>query len=343
MKLNIRLKPDDEVREERIRIGKMAALVVRPKGVAKASVPESGDGTGEFSMDPFPDAWAEPPAERLSADIAAEDAAGSPAEERLSADMTAEDATGSPAEERAKRPPGVLWIHGGGYITGLKEMVYMSRAIDLVKRFGAVVVAPDYRLALQAPYPAALKDCYRALLYMKAHADELGINPDQIMVGGESAGGGLCLALCMLARDKGTVRIAFQMPLYPMMDNLDTESSRDNHGKVWNTRRNHLGWRLYLRGRAKQRVSPYAAPARQTDWSGLPPAYTFVGDGEPFYAETLEMVRRLQEAGVEASVDVYHSDMHAFDMLRPDLPESRKAIEKFNEAFAGAVEKYFSV
>lgn len=55
----------------------------------------------------------------------------------------------------AANAPGVLWIHGGGYITGMKEMVYMSRAVDLVKKFGAVVVAPEYRLALQAPYPAA--------------------------------------------------------------------------------------------------------------------------------------------------------------------------------------------
>ena len=248
---------------------------------------------------------------------------------------------------RPRRPvsqaPGILWIHGGGYITGLKEMVYMSRAIDLVKKFGAVVISPDYRLAVRAPYPAALKDCFRALLYMKTHADALGINKNQIMVGGESAGGGLCAALCMLARDKGTVNIAFQMPLYPMLDNLDTSSSRDNHGKVWNTRRNHLGWRLYLRGRAGQQVSPYAAAARQTDWQGLPPAYTFVGDGEPFYAETLTYIQHLQEAGIEAHADVWHSDMHAFDMLRPDLPESRKAIWKFENAFAYAAAHYFAV
>ena len=236
--------------------------------------------------------------------------------------------------------PGILWIHGGGYITGMKEMVCMSRAIDLVRNFGAVVVSPDYRLAFRAPYPAALQDCHRVLRYMKAHAEALGFNRDQIMVGGESAGGGLCAALCMLARDKGTVNIAFQMPLYPMLDNLDTESSKDNHGKVWNTRRNHFGWRMYLRTDAKKNVSPYAAAARQTDYAGLPPAYTFVGDGEPFYSETLTYIRNLQQAGVPAAVDVYHSDMHAFDMLRPDLPASREAIRKFGQAFAYAKEHY---
>ena len=82
-------------------------------------------------------------------------------------------------------------------------------------------------------------------------AGELGILLDQLMVGGESAGGGLCAAVCIAARDKGTVNVAYQMPLYPMLDNHDTESSRDNHGKIWNTRRNHLGWRMYLRENAK--------------------------------------------------------------------------------------------
>ena len=125
----IRLWPDREIHAETIRIGKVPAIIVRPK------VP-------------------------------------------------------------VKKAPGVLWIHGGGYILGMKEMVYMSRAIDLVKTFGAVVISPGYRLAFQAPYPAALQDCYRTLLYMKAHAGELGINKDQIMVGGESAGGGLSSDAC---------------------------------------------------------------------------------------------------------------------------------------------------
>lgn len=153
--------------------------------------------------------------------------------------------------------PGVLWIHGGGYITGMKEMVYMSRAVNLVKKFGCVVISPDYRLALLHPYPAAIEDCYQALLYLKEHAAELRVREDQIMVGGESAGGGLCAALCMMTRDRGEVDVAFQMPLYPMLDNFDTESSKDNHGKVWNTKRNHFGWRMYLRKDRHSEVSPY--------------------------------------------------------------------------------------
>lgn len=165
---------------------------------------------------------------------------------------------------------GILWLHGGGYIAGMKEMVHMSRAVDLVKQFGAVVVSPGYRLAPLAPYPAAFDDCYAALLYLKAHAVELGVRDDQLMVGGESAGGGLCAAVCIRARDTGAVNIAFQMPLYPMLDDRDTESSRNNHGKVWNTRKNHFAWRCYLRGQDRQNLPPYAAPARLTDFAGMP-------------------------------------------------------------------------
>ncbi|MBQ3575397.1 MAG: alpha/beta hydrolase fold domain-containing protein, partial [Clostridia bacterium] len=154
-----------------------------------------------------------------------------------------------PAANRrhGEKAPGLLWIHGGGYVVGMAGMVYMSRAMNLVKKYGAVVVAPEYRLAGKAPYPAALEDCYAALRYMQAHADELNIDADRsIMVGGESAGGGLTAALCMYARDRGEVKIAFQMPLYPMLDDRDTDSSGDNHGISWNTRRNHAAWKLYL-------------------------------------------------------------------------------------------------
>ena len=242
----------------------------------------------------------------------------------------------------AKDAPGVLWIHGGGYITGMKEMVYMGRAADLVKKFGVVVISPGYRLAWQSPYPAALNDCYKALLYMKKHAAELGIRDDQLMAGGESAGGGLAAAVCLLARDMDEVKVAYQMPLYPMISNIDTESSADNHGKIWNTRRNHFGWRLYLRGKAKKKTSPYAAPAGAADLSELPPAYSFVGSGEPFYAETLEYFRRLREAGVEAEADVYDTDIHAFDMLYPDLVVSRAAAERFEEHFGYAKEHFFA-
>ena len=97
---------------------------------------------------------------------------------------------------------------------------------------------------------------------------------------------------------------------------------------------------MYLRGKAKSPVSPYASPVQQTDFSGLPPCYTFVGDGEPFYAETLQFADHLKAAGIEARVDVYHTDVHAFDMLRPEDDMSKRAIAAFETHFEYALENY---
>ena len=236
-----------------------------------------------------------------------------------------------------EKMPGILWIHGGGYAVGMAGMVFMSRAKRLVTAYGAVVISPEYRLSGKAPYPAALEDCYAALLYLKAHAEELGCADDRIMVGGESAGGGLTAALCMLARDRGEVNIAFQMPLYPMLDHRDTDSSRNNHGISWNTRSNHAAWRLYLR-EVEGEIPAYASPARQTDYRNLPPAYTFVGDREPFTCETMTYIENLRKAGVPARVDVYSTGFHAFDMLLPFRRISRQAIEAFEKQYAYAAE-----
>lgn len=251
--------------------------------------------------------------------------------------------------------PGILWIHGGGYVLGMAGMVYMSIGKMLAKKFRAVVVSPAYRLAYKAPYPAAFEDCCDALLYMYEHADELGIDPERIIVGGESAGGGLAAAVCLYARDTGRVSVMLQIPLYPMIDCEDTETSKNNHGHVWNTRRNHWGWRRYLKGLTKAAegaahhsavetttkdfIPKYASPARETDYSNLPPCVTFVEDGEPFYAETLAYVANLKKAGVEAKVKVYHGKTHAFDMLLP-WTKNAKAAKRW---LCRSVENYFSV
>ena len=246
----------------------------------------------------------------------------------------------NPAKEKV---PGVLWVHGGGYQSGSAKDIFATRALSLVMKFGAVLVAPNYRLSKKYPYPAALHDCYAALLYLKNHAEELGVRDDQIMVGGESAGGGMAAALCMLARDRGEVNIAFQMPLYPMLDDRDTPSSKDNHAPNWNTKRNKKAWKRYLRtAYGTDIVSYYAAPARCRDYSGLPPCYTFVGDIEPFYCETVDYVHHLQEAGIKATVDVYPDWFHAYDLFFPTRKVVREAIARFEEQYRYASEHYFA-
>ncbi len=123
-------------------------------------------------------------------------------------------------------------------------------------------------------------------------------------------------AVCQYARDKGEVPVSFQIPLYPMLDCEDTDSSRDNHAHGWNTEKNHWGWRWYLRDLyGTKQVPPYASPSHAADYRGLPPCYTYVEDGEPFYDETITYVRNLKEAGVDAAVDIFHGNTHGFDFM----------------------------
>ncbi|MBQ3300542.1 MAG: alpha/beta hydrolase [Eggerthellaceae bacterium] len=244
--------------------------------------------------------------------------------------------------KKSREPlPGVLWIHGGGYLMGMASMVHASRAAQVAREGLGVVISPAYRLACRHPYPAAVTDCYNALVYLKDHASQLGVRDDQLFVGGESAGGGLAAAVCMMARDRGEVNVAFQMPLYPMIDCFDTDTSRDNHGRVWNTRRNHWGWNAYLGALAGTTdVPPYASPARQTDYAGLPPAYSFACTGEPFLSETQTYITNLKAAGIEACMDVYPGDVHAFDMLLPWQPTSRAAAAAFMRHYRDACDRF---
>lgn len=239
--------------------------------------------------------------------------------------------------------PGVLWLHGGGYALGAPEQAEMiaKRLIDVSN---CVVVAPDYRLSIEAPYPAALDDSYEALLWMKNHAKELGIRDNQLMVGGDSAGGGLTAALSLYARDKGEVAVAFQMPLYPMLDDrMTNESAKDNNAPVWNSKSNFNGWKLYLGELfGTPNVPYYAAPARAEYYSNLPPTATFVGELEPFRDETVQYVENLRKAGVPVDFEIYRGCYHAFEQMCPKAKVSKKAITFIINSFKHAIEHYFA-
>ncbi|MFW6293589.1 MAG: alpha/beta hydrolase [Spirochaetota bacterium] len=236
---------------------------------------------------------------------------------------------GSRSGERqpsAARPaPGIVWIHGGGYAIGVPEVDSRVHRM-LVLEHGCVVLAPDYRVSTEAPYPAALDDCYDTLLWMKDHASELGVDADRLMVGGQSAGGGLAAAVSLRARDTGEAKIALQVPLYPMLDDrMQTESARENNAPVWNSDTNRWAWRLYLGDRFGGDVPAWAAPARAEDFHGLPPTVTFVGDLEPFRDETIAYVDRLRDAGVPVRFEVFERCFHAFDVVNPHAEVSERA------------------
>lgn len=243
-------------------------------------------------------------------------------------------------EPRVKNEPlpGVLYIHGGGYILGSADM--MDPALQqLVSELGCVIVSVDYRLAPEHPFPAPLEDCYAALQWFSENAEELGCDSSRIAVAGPSAGGGLTAAVSLLARDRNGPSILFQMPLYPMLDdrNMTRSSNEINDGRVWNKAKNRLGWEMYLGG--KDDVSQYAAPARATDLSGLPPTYTCVGDLDPFRDETIDYVSRLTQAGVPTEFHLYPGCFHGFEEYFPSAGVSRRAVMEYQAALRRALSK----
>ena len=247
-----------------------------------------------------------------------------------------------PGRSASSGLPGVLFLHGGGYVMGSPEQFAPAYQM-LVRTRDCVVVAPDYRKSLEAPYPAAVNDCYAALLWLKQNAASLGVREDQLFVMGMSAGGGLTAAVSLMARDRGDVRIAHQFPLYPMIDHrMVTESSRDNDAPVWGSRHNQIAWDLYLAGLAGGGVPAYASPALETDLSDLPPTATFVGELDPFRDETTAYVEGLRAAGVPVEFRRYPGCYHGFDMIRPGAKVSRQANEFLCERFAFAVDQSFA-
>ena len=243
-------------------------------------------------------------------------------------------------ENKKENVPGLLWIHGGGYGLGCPEQDFQFIQ-DFIDASGCVIVAPDYTNSPSAPYPAALNDCYDALLWLKENGKDYGMNDSQIFVGGNSAGGGLCAAVTLKARDTGDVNIAFQMPLYPMIDDrMITASSQNNDAPIWNTKSNEIAWKLYL-GDAygTDNVEKYAAPARETDYSALPPTLTYVGTIEPFTDETIEYVNNLQKAGVEVHFKTFEGCFHGFDLLSYSTP-AKEAKQFLLDGFMYAVNNY---
>lgn len=219
-----------------------------------------------------------------------------------------------------------------------------NRAKAFINTANTVVVSPDYTLSVEAPYPGALNDSYDTLVWMKENASEIGMNPNQVFVGGGSAGGGLAAATTLYARDHKEINVAFQMPLYPMInDKMDTPSAVNNHGFLWDSERNRIAWREYLGDLyMTDNVPKYAAPTRETDFSNLPPTFTFVGTLDPFYDDTINYVNRLKEDGVKVEFHEIEGAYHGFDNVVPKATISKEAQKKMLEAFKFATENYYA-
>lgn len=235
--------------------------------------------------------------------------------------------------------PGLVEIHGGGYVIGNADMSDAANRM-LALQLGCVVVAVDYRLAPETPWPGSRNDNYAALCWLAENAAELSVDPARIAISGGSAGGGHAAALALHARNLGGPPICFQLLEYPMLDDrtcLDPEPHPFVGEFVWTPERNHFGWKALLGVEpGSEGVDETAAPARASDLSGLPPVFLHIGSLDLFLEENLEYARRLTRAGVPVELHVipgaYHGSGMAFD-----APQSKLAADLRLKALARAL------
>lgn len=233
---------------------------------------------------------------------------------------------------------GLLWIHGGGYIVGSGRND--PHGIGFAEHVGCTVVSVDYRLAPESTYKEAISDCFGALCWLADNADALGVDPARIAIGGASAGGGLSAALALYNRDHKGPDLAYQLLIYPMIDDRHDSPSgyAITHPTVWNRALSLKAWKMYLGAEyGSDKVSPYAAAARAGDLSGLPPALVTVGMLDLFRDENIDYAQRLMAAGVPTDLQVYPGMYHGAEMSVMDAAVSTRMRAAYRDALLRAI------
>lgn len=233
--------------------------------------------------------------------------------------------------------PGLVFFHGGGFTAGDLD-TEDARCTAYAERTGVVVLAAEYRLAPEHAFPAAFDDCYGSLEWLSANAAELGVDPARIAVGGSSAGGALAAAVALAARDRRGPEIVFQLLLYPVFDDrMATRSMKECVATPgWNQPNSVHMWRHYLGPLYGSDAPPYAAPARASDLTGLPPAHVMTADRDPLRDEGIAYAIRLIAADVPTELHNFPGTFHGFDTAAPTAELSRRALAEQITALAQA-------
>jgi acetyl esterase/lipase len=224
--------------------------------------------------------------------------------------------------------PGLVFYHGGGFVIGDLE-THDDLCRCLANGSGCRVVAVDYRLAPEHPFPAAVEDCLAATRYVSAHAAEFGIDPARLAVGGDSAGGNLAAVISQIAKTEGGPAIAFQLLIYPVTQlgaPIDTPSMREN-GKGYFLEKEGMDWftRCYAPD-PKHRTDTRLSPLLCADMAGLPPAYVVTAGFDPLRDEGKDYADKLDAAGVPVTYVNYPGMVHGFFSMRGLIPKAREAV-----------------
>jgi acetyl esterase/lipase len=241
--------------------------------------------------------------------------------------------------DSAPTGPAVVWIHGGGFVIGSVRQDHRMCA-EITSELGITVVSAEYRLAPENPYPAALDDVAAVWSWTLAHAAALGVDPERIVIAGESAGGGLAASLVQRLTDAPGIQPVAQLLFCPMLDDrtaADRSLDAVDHF-VWNNTANLFGWQSYLgRDPGSDDVPPYAAAARRDDLAGLPRTWISVGDLDLFHDENVAYAERLRNAGVDVALEVVPGAPHAFENTAGTVPSVRAFKRRAWQWLASAV------
>ncbi len=222
--------------------------------------------------------------------------------------------------------PIMVFFHGGGWVTGdLDRHDPLCR--ELTMRIGCLTVSVDYRLAPENRFPAGLEDCYAAVQWAAVNAPALGADAARLAVCGDSSGGNLAAATCLLVRDRGGPQILCQTLLYPVLDSsLDTPSQKSLAEGYFLTRsRMDWYWKQYVKD-DRDRANPYASLAHAADLRNLPPAIIFTAEFDPLRDEGAAYARRLAQAGVKVTYRCYEGTIHGFISFAAAIDKGRQAI-----------------
>ncbi|MFE2722707.1 alpha/beta hydrolase [Kitasatospora sp. NPDC059327] len=240
-------------------------------------------------------------------------------------------------EPPGRRLPALLYLFGGGWTLGSPDT---SDAIcrRLTNAVGCVTASVGYRLAPEHPFPAAVHDCRAAAGWLAGNADTLGIDPDRLAVGGDSAGGNLAAALTLLARDEGGPALRHQLLVYPNTDHRAAEApsaERFDDPLLFNQRSVDWYWGHYLADPADG-DHPHASPLRAPSLAGLPPATVITAEYDPLRDEGERYAEALRAAGVPVESRRYAGMPHGFFAMTGVLDAAgeaqRYAAERLREA-----------
>ena len=234
--------------------------------------------------------------------------------------------------------PGLIYFHGGGFVFGSPEIT-LPTAQKLAEDIGCLIILPDYRLAPEHPFPAALEDGLSVLSWLDANADELRLDKTRVAIGGDSAGGGHAVVLTAAIRDRAGIKPSSLFLVYPMLDN-ETGAGEEGGPSIWTFANNRFGWNAYLgEGDIDERIADGAVPSKIEMIEHFPPTFLSTGTLDLFYGENLAFVKKLRDQGVEVDEHVFEGAYHAFDVLVPDAAIS----QKFHEICVKSMKQHFGI